>query len=1015
MHERIYHRAILCGTLLVLLLLMRPSVSNALEGAPVLALSGGKASYDLDSDGFIEVYEDREGTKGISDMSAPGVDGLFKPVRKISYGYTKSVFWLRFSVKNGGPPGDWMLECGNPLIDRVDLYRPTPRGGFTVVKSGRAMPFDERPFRHRNIVFPLDFRAGEAQTLYLRFETQSGASFPLKLWGREDFSAKEQPALLLFGFYYGIAVVMSLFNLSVYYYLRDKIYLLYVFCVMPYVFAQLCLNGIGYQFLWPGSPWWESKALQVFMSASIVGAMAFTAGFLRMKIVQPSFYRVMMVMCGVGSAGMLLSFLIPTRIGIRLSTAFTGVSILFIFLTAFLSWRKGFKPARTFFLAWSLFLAGVLLNILRAWGVLPANFLTQYSSQIGSGLHVIVLSLALTERINIMREEKDHAQAETQRLNKELQEHSMTLERKVEERTAELVRARDVAEEANRIKSDFLSTVSHELRTPLTSVLGFAKIIQNKFENTLFPALLPGNPKVDKASMQVRDNIGIIVLEGERLTKLINDVLDIAKMEAGKVEWKDEPTTIAEVIDRAVAATSALFNTSGPSLVVEVEDSLPEIRGDRDRLIQVLINLISNAVKFTPQGTITVNALLKKAGDREVFEDSIELSVSDTGIGISAENHALVFEKFRQIGDTLTDKPMGTGLGLPISKQIVEHHGGSIWLDSELGKGSTFFIRLPLLKALEGTDRRTAVDAARLLREHVITAARSILDSVYTMVDKICSGIETERQSILESRKRELKNIVLLVESHINHVRKQVAAGELTEEEAKKKVLEELRTLQYGNKDYIYVSNLKSVFLSHPDPTSDGADFSAVRDIKGGLIIPPMIEIAQRDGEGYHSYWWKRLQGEEPKGKIAYCRLIPEWEWVVGTGVYIDDIEDEAMRRKGDEIDQLRLTLRKLKIAKTGYIYVFDSKFNMIIHPNPNIEGTNVETLIDPLTSRPLFHELINASRLQDYKIYYKWDKPEDPGNYSYDKIAWVRHFEGFDWYIGSSVYLEELYDESGS
>lgn len=149
------------------------------------------------------------------------------------------------------------------------------------------------------------------------------------------------------------------------------------------------------------------------------------------------------------------------------------------------------------------------------------------------------------------------------------------------------------------MKTDFISTVSHELRTPLTSVLGFAKIIKKKLDETIFPLLSTDDKKVQRNIKQVGDNIDIIVSEGIRLTDLINDVLDIAKMEAGKIEWRMEPLQITEVVERAIAATSALFQHKDLELIHQIEAGLPEVLGDRDRLIQVVINLISNAVKFT--------------------------------------------------------------------------------------------------------------------------------------------------------------------------------------------------------------------------------------------------------------------------------------------------------------------------------------------------------------------------------------------------------------------------------
>ncbi len=255
----------------------------------------------------------------------------------------------------------------------------------------------------------------------------------------------------------------------------------------------------------------------------------------------------------------------------------------------------------------------------------------------------------------------------------------------------EAERARAAAEEADAAKSAVLSTVSHELRTPLTSVLGFAKIIKKRLDDRIFPLVPTDDRKVAQAVQQVGDNLRVVVSEGERLTKLIDDVLDLAKIEAGKLEWHMAPVTMADVVDRATAATSSLVDQKGLRLAIDIAADLPGVTGDRDRLTQVVINLISNAVKFTDAGTVTCRAV---ARGREIV-----VSVADTGMGISAADQPKVFERFKQVGDTLTDKPKGTGLGLPICKEIVEHHGGRIWVESEPGRGSTFSFSLPLPEA----------------------------------------------------------------------------------------------------------------------------------------------------------------------------------------------------------------------------------------------------------------------------------------------------------------------------
>ena len=281
------------------------------------------------------------------------------------------------------------------------------------------------------------------------------------------------------------------------------------------------------------------------------------------------------------------------------------------------------------------------------------------------------------------------AGVENARLYAELEEQKAALERRVQERTVELVDARLAAEAANESKSTFLSNVSHELRTPLTSVVGFSKLISKRLHDVIFPALpASDDPKLARAIRQVSENIEIIVAEGDRLTTLINDTLDLAKIEAGKMEFRNEPVSMAAVIERASAATASLLTGEGaPTVVVDLAPDLPTVMGDHDRLIQVVINLTSNAIKFTPDGTITITA--------EPHEGGVMVSVADTGVGIAPEDQAKVFEQFGQAGDTLTDKPRGTGLGLPICREIVEHHGGRLWLESEVGAGSTFRFTVP--------------------------------------------------------------------------------------------------------------------------------------------------------------------------------------------------------------------------------------------------------------------------------------------------------------------------------
>ena len=292
-------------------------------------------------------------------------------------------------------------------------------------------------------------------------------------------------------------------------------------------------------------------------------------------------------------------------------------------------------------------------------------------------------------------------------VNRELEARVATRTAQLADATEEAIAARAAAEAASATKSTFLASVSHELRTPLTSVVGFSKLVRRRFGEIVRPALtealggeeaIEANPKLGRAIRQIDENLGIMVAEGDRLTAMINDVLDLQKIEAGRMDFRREPVDLSAVIRQACAAVAVLFEASGLELRLELaEDARPGVVGDEHRLIQVLINLLSNAVKFTADGSVTVALEVAPSGDEVIVR------VTDTGHGIAEADRDRVFEAFAQAGDSLTDKPRGTGLGLPISRQIVEEHGGRMWLESEPGRGSTFAFALPVVAAAVAT------------------------------------------------------------------------------------------------------------------------------------------------------------------------------------------------------------------------------------------------------------------------------------------------------------------------
>ncbi|MDQ0504475.1 sensor histidine kinase [Xanthobacter agilis] len=245
---------------------------------------------------------------------------------------------------------------------------------------------------------------------------------------------------------------------------------------------------------------------------------------------------------------------------------------------------------------------------------------------------------------------------------------------KLEAASAELKAANAQLKTLDQLKDDFVSSVTHELRTPLTSIRALSELMLDA-------------PDMDEA--QKAEFLRIIVAESERLGRLVNQVLDLAKIESGLADWHTADVDLAHLVEAAVKATGELFRARGAQVEAHLPQGLPTVRADADRLMQVLMNLLSNAAKFVPEGGGRVDVTLRREGD------SLVVAVKDNGPGVPAGEGDTIFEKFRQGGDALS-RPSGTGLGLPISRQIVDHFGGAMWLEQESGGGATFAFRLPL-------------------------------------------------------------------------------------------------------------------------------------------------------------------------------------------------------------------------------------------------------------------------------------------------------------------------------
>ena len=326
-------------------------------------------------------------------------------------------------------------------------------------------------------------------------------------------------------------------------------------------------------------------------------------------------------------------------------------------------------------------LIGLLVWLARSLVIAPLKEAVAVAGKIANGNLTATVITRREDEIGVLLKALNHMQESLLQMIERITSNAHSIDK--------LEATKQHLQNQDQLKSDFLSSVSHELRTPLTSIRGFAHLVDREFSRS-FAALAGDDAGLIKKSGRIRENLGIILKESDRLSRLINDVLDLAKIEAGRVDWHDAPIQPGVLVRDAANAAHGMFDQKhGVELKVEIQDNLPLFVGDADRMLQVLINLLNNAAKFTDQGAVTVQAFVNP-------ENLIQIDIRDSGIGFPPDEAEAIFDKFQQSkhGDTLTDRPKGTGLGLAISREIVERHGGKIQAQSQSGKGSVFTVLL---------------------------------------------------------------------------------------------------------------------------------------------------------------------------------------------------------------------------------------------------------------------------------------------------------------------------------
>lgn len=380
---------------------------------PTISIENNLKKVDLTTNFLI--YEDKTNLLSISDFTEGKADSLFSVNTQVppNKGYLKSSFWLKINVKPEDLKNEiWYLEIDYPLLDSVSLFIKSDSRAWKKKLNGDRMPYHFREIPHRNLVFHLELKPNQINEIYLKIRSEGSLNFPITLWNAEEFRSSNLETQLVLGIYYGISIALILFNLLLFFSIRDINYFYYVCYNSCYMLLQLSLNGLAFQFLWPDSPYWSNIATPIFIGLSLFTVILFSNSFLRVKDFSLTFYRYLNVLKAMTLAVALMPFLFSYQLSVMLSAIIALFVAPSVLICAFMVYRNGYRTAKYFIIAWTVLLIGIFLYALKNLGAIPVGFFSNYSIQIGSALEVILLSLALADRINSLKQEIEQKEIE---------------------------------------------------------------------------------------------------------------------------------------------------------------------------------------------------------------------------------------------------------------------------------------------------------------------------------------------------------------------------------------------------------------------------------------------------------------------------------------------------------------------------------------------------------------------------------------------------------------------------
>lgn len=447
------------------------------RGMETVLLQDDTSRYPIGSK--LEYLEDPGGSLTLEQVRSVQYSPRFtrSPSAVPNFGFTRSVYWLRVQVQNAHPAEPrWYLEVQYPQLDHIEVYRIGTDGAVSVMRGGDMLPFSERAVSQRTPVFEMPVPPGGRYELYIRVHTEGSLQVPAVFWSPLALLNKDHDEQLALGIYYGIILAMLVYNLLLFLSVRDTIYLYYVGYISAFVLFQLTLNGLAYEYLWPGLPVWNGHALILFLLLAILLATQFTRSLLECRQEFPRNDRAMMALMILAGIGAVASLFIGYGTMIRFATLIGLIAMVYLNLIGLASWKRGVKLAGIYMASWSMFLVGSAVYGLKTSGLAPSGFITNYSIQVGSGLEALLLSFALAYRIKLLKRENERIEHEA----------TANLERNVAMRTeelndalAELSRANERLENISRI--DGLTGVMNRRHFDETYAKAWSSAIRGRY------------------------------------------------------------------------------------------------------------------------------------------------------------------------------------------------------------------------------------------------------------------------------------------------------------------------------------------------------------------------------------------------------------------------------------------------------------------------------------------------------------------------------------------------------